>query len=176
VAARAAVSHGTVLFHFHSRDALVQSLLQSVLETTAGLPVPAEVDRLTRPAERLQALLRSEMKRLSGDPRQFRLFLEYWALGVRNIVIRRRVIAALDNYRRGFRAFGEAVTQDDGAPGARAKAGSRKASRGTAEGLAAVAVSLVHGCALQAAIDPKTFSVQHHFETAARLLDGADAD
>src|SRR5689334_7877890 len=98
------------------------------------------------------------MERLSRDPRHFRLFLEYWALGVRHAVIRRRVSAALDGYRAAFRAVAEGVVNE--------------ANGSDAEGLAAVAVSFVHGCALQAVIDPKTFSVERHFEMAVRMLEG----
>src|SRR5438105_2122935 len=57
VAGRAAVSHGTVLFHFTRRDQLIASLLDSVLDATTTLRVPVEVERLTRPAERLQAVI-----------------------------------------------------------------------------------------------------------------------
>ena len=168
VAARAAVSHGTVLFHFNRRDALVVSLLDSVLDATTVLRVPDDVERLTRPSERLRALLRAEMERLSSDPRQFRLFLEYWALGVRNAIIRRRVSAALERYRAAFRAIAhDGVTTPR--PGTN---GLRDVMTGTPDGVAAVAVSVIHGCALQAVIDPKAFSVQQHFDTAARMLDG----
>jgi TetR/AcrR family transcriptional regulator, transcriptional repressor of bet genes len=154
VAERATVSHGTVLFHFTRRDELIASLLDSVLEATTVLRVPKEVERLTRPIERLRALLRAEMERLSADPRHFRLFLEYWALGVRNAGIRRKVSAALDSYRDAFRTVAEEVTPD----------------------VAGVTVSLIHGCALQAVIDPKAFSVQQHFDAAARMLDGLGVD
>jgi AcrR family transcriptional regulator len=150
VAERAAVSHGTVLFHFDRRDKLVASILDSVLDATTVLNVPADVERLTRPADRLRALLWAEMDRLSRDPRHFRLFLEYWALGVRNAALRRKVSAALDRYRAAFRAVADAVTPDVGG----------------------VAASLIHGCALQAVIDPKGFSVQQHFDAASRMLDG----
>jgi AcrR family transcriptional regulator len=159
VAERAGVSHGTVLFHFNRRDALVLSLLDRVLEATTVLRVPAAVERLAQPAERFRALLRAEMERLSGDPRPFRLFLEYWALGVRNAVIRRRVSAALDRYRASFRVIGDAIPRP-------------RRARSAADGLAATAVSVIHGCALQAVIDPGAFSVRQHVDAAARLFDG----
>jgi TetR/AcrR family transcriptional repressor of bet genes len=172
VAARAAVSHGTVLFHFTRRDALVMSLLDSVLDATTVLRVPEDVERLTRPEERLRMVLRAEMERLSSDPRQFRLFLEYWALGVRNAIIRRRVSAALERYRAAFRAIGEAVLHDGSTTGRRGTNTPRDVTTGTPDAVAALAVSVIHGCALQAVIDPKAFSVQQHFETAARTLGG----
>ena len=171
VAGRAAVSHGTVLFHFNRRDQLIASLLDSVLDATTTLRVPAEVERLTRPAERLRALLRAEMERLSSDPRHYRLFLEYWALGVRNAGIRRRVSEALHGYRRAFRDVCEALTWEERAV-RRPSATRMNGLAPTPDGLAEVAVSLVHGCALQAVIDPKAFSVQQHFGSAARMLDG----
>lgn len=173
VAMRAAVSHGTVLFHFSRRDALVASLLDSVLEATTVLRVPPEVTRLTKPAERLRTLLRAEMERLSGDPRHFRLFLEYWALGVRNAVIRRRVSAALERYRAAFRELAEAVANDGASmPRRSTKRPGTSAAKTPSYSIAAVAVSFIHGCALQAVIEPKAFSVQQHFDTAARMLDG----
>src|SRR5436190_10844506 len=142
VAGRAAVSHGTVLFHFNRRDQLIASLLDSVLDATTTLRVPAEVERLTRPAERLRALLRAEMERLSSDPRHYRLFLEYWALGVRNAAIRRRVSEALHGYRRAFRDECEALTREERPvrrPSATRMNGRRLAP--TPDGLAEVAVS-----------------------------------
>ena len=159
VAERAGVSHGTVLFHFNRRDALVLSLLDRVLEATTVLRVPPAVERLAQPAERFRALLRAEMERLSGDPRPFRLFLEYWALGVRNAVIRRRVSAALDRYRASFRVIGDAIPRP-------------RRARSAADGLAATAVSVIHGCALQAALDSGAFSVRQHVAAAARLFAG----
>jgi len=171
VAARAAVSHGTVLFHFKRRDQLVSALLDNVLAATTVLHIPGDVERLTRPATRLRALLRAEMERLSGDPRYFRLFLEYWALGVRNATIRRRVRAALDRYRRAFRIICEAIVREDRPTRRCSGTPRRRISQPAVDGLAAVAVSLVHGCALQAVIDPKSFSVLQHFETASALLD-----
>jgi AcrR family transcriptional regulator len=170
VAARAAVSHGTVLFHFSRRDALVEALLDRVLEATTVLRIPAEVERLTSPAERLRTLLGAEMERLSREPRHFRLFLEYWALGVRDPLMRRRVVAALDGYRRAFRVVSEAL-----GPATRGKRRGEDApatSKTDTDGLAAVAVSLVHGCALQAVIDPRNFSIRQHVEAASRLVNG----
>jgi|SRR5689334_10266414 len=171
VAARAAVSHGTVLFHFNRRQKLVAALLDTVLEATTVLRIPDGVERLT-PATRWRTLLRVEMERLSGDPRYFRLFLEYSALGVRDATIRRRVRAALEGYRRAFRVASEAVVREERSTRRRTRTPRRRISQRSTDGLAAVAVSLVHGCALQAVIDPKSFSVLRHFETASALLDG----
>ena len=172
VAVRAAVSHGTVLFYFKRRNELVVSILDRVLQATTVLHLPEAVQRLTRPSERMEALLRAEMERLSGDPRHFRLFLEYWALGVRSAAMRRKVSAALDRYRAAFRIVAdEAVVDDERDMLARSTESAQATPGATSEGLAAVAVSLVHGCALQAVIDPKGFSVQQHFDAAAHLLE-----
>ena len=78
--------------------------------------------------------------------------------------------AALDGYRAAFRAVAEGVVNE--ASGSAAPVGARRDASSDAEGLAAVAVSFVHGCALQAVIDPKTFSVERHFEMAVRMLEG----
>src|SRR5688500_1473746 len=113
VAARADVSHGTVLFHFKRKHELVTGLLERVLYATAVLRVPDAIEQITRPSERMHALLRSEMDRLSTDPRHFRLFLEYWTIGVRNAGIRQRIRAALEAYRAAFKDIaGEVVNAE----------------------------------------------------------------
>ncbi len=171
VAARADVSHGTVLFHFKRKRELVASLVDRVLYATAVLRVPDAVARITRPSDRMHALLRAEMERLSGDPRHFRLLLDYWTVGVLNAPIRQKVRAALERYRAGFSELADAIVSGEPEPLSR-----RRGSRGgegqtvTAAGLAAVAVSLVHGCSLQAVIDPSGFSVEQHFDAAGQML------
>ena len=171
VAARAAVSHGTVVFHFKRRDELVATLLDRVLYATAVIRIPDEVDQLTRPSEKLRALLRAEMERLSGEARHFRLFLEYWTLGVRNPPIRRKISDALEAYRAAFRRLADAAVDDDRATRSRRAKSNNGTKSVTADDVAAVAVSLVHGCALQAVIEPKRFDVQQHFASAARMIE-----
>jgi AcrR family transcriptional regulator len=172
VAARADVSHGTVLHHFKRKSELVASLLDRVLYATAVIRIPDDVAQITRPSERLHALLRAEMGRLSTDPRHFRLFLDYWTFGVRNAGVRQRIRTVLEEYRAALMGIAEAVVAGEVAPLARrgaVKPGANGAV--TPEGVAAVAVSLIHGCALQSVIDPKGFDVRQHFDAAAQMLD-----
>jgi TetR/AcrR family transcriptional regulator, transcriptional repressor of bet genes len=169
VAARADVSHGTVLFHFKRKHELVASLLDRVLYATAVLRVPDDVARITRPSARLHALLVAEMERLSADPRHFRLFLEYWTVGVRNATIRRKIRVALEAYRSAFASIANDVVSDElSEPRA---SPTMVAAPVTADGVASVAVSLIHGCALQSVIDPKGFDARQHFDAAAQMID-----
>lgn len=93
--------------------------------------------------------MRAEMERLSANPRHFHLFLEYSTLGVRTPGIRRKVRGGLETYRAGFLALAEEVLPDAASPPADASTASTAATLSTAEGLAGVAVSLAHGCALR---------------------------
>jgi len=170
VAARADVSHGTVLFHFKRKRELVASLLDRVLYATAVLRVPDAVAQITRPSERMHALLRAEMDRLSADPRHFRLLLDYWTIGVRHATIRQKLRVALEKYRAGFRDLGDAIVSGEFQSAARPASQQAGGRPVTAAGIAAVAVSLIHGCALQSVIDPKGFDVQQHFDAAAHML------
>lgn len=169
VAARAEVSHGTVLFHFKSRQELVSGLLDRVLYATVVLRIPYAVEGIIRPSDRLHALLRAEMDRLATEARHFRLFLEYWALGVRSAQIRKKISAALDAYRAGWKALTLAM-MDPQQESRSSRNGQAETRRLTADSIAAVAVSLVQGCALQAVIDPKALNIEHHFDVAAQML------
>ena len=170
VAARADVSHGTVVFHFKRKHELVAALLDRTLYATAVMRVPDAVAQITRPSERLHALLRSEMDRLSTDPRHFRLFLEYWTIGVRNAAIRRKIRLALESYRAALASLAGPLVAEE-LEVSRSGRARQKESAVTVEGVASVAVSLIHGCALQAVIDPKGFDVRQHFAAAAQMID-----
>jgi AcrR family transcriptional regulator len=160
VAARARLSHGLVLFHFKRKDQLGLALLDRVLGTPVSLTVPDEIEAITSPRERLQALVRHEMHRLSEEPRRIRLLLEYWARGTHNAVIREKIGAELDRYRAAFRAIAEQVLRSE--PG--------RFGQATPAGLAAAAVSLIIGYPVQAMIDPDQFENQEYLAAVQRIL------
>ena len=149
VAAEAGVSHALVLFHFGRKERLVHGLLDWVIGGTAVLHISEDIARFPHARDRLHALLQQEMSRLSHQPQQTRLFLEFWAMGAREAEIGTQISAELERYRSAFRAIMDELLRSEPA----AFAGV------TADGLAAVAVSWIHGCAVQAMIDP------HHFDT-----------
>ena len=176
VAARADVSHGTVIFHFKRKRELVASLLDRVLYATAVLRIPDEIAQITRPSERLHAVLRAEMDRLSTDSRHFRLLLDYWTIGVRNATVRQKIRAALEQYRGAFTDLADAIVSNEFRPSRRRGVQGGEGPVVTVGGVAAVSVSLIHGCALQAVIDPKGFAVEQHFDAAAQMLDRLAGD
>ena len=167
----AAVSHGTVLFHFKRHDELVTTLLDRVLVATTQVSVPDDVDRLTTQWGKLLTVVRAEMERLSANPRSFicssnirRSACEARESGGRFVSDSRRIATSFSPSRRRFCMARRARRPN-------ASTASTAATLSTAEGLAGVAVSLVHGCALQAVIDPKRFDADQPFDAAARLLD-----
>lgn len=144
VAERARLSAGLVLFHFESKERLVLALLDFVLATTTVLHVGDDILAIESPMERLRALLRQEMARLSREPARIRLFFDFWSAGIWNRPIRTRMQRELDRYREAFLPIVTEVLADDPArfPGV------------TADGLSAVAVSFIKGCAVQSMIEP----------------------
>jgi AcrR family transcriptional regulator len=159
VAARARLSHGLVLFHFKRKDQLVAAVLDRVLADTLPVVREAEVSG-GDPRERLWTALRAEADRLIGDSRQVRLFLEYWALGTRQPVIRGRISAELERYRSGFQPLAEAVLAAEPA----------RFAGVSPQALAAVAVSFINGCAVQAMIDPPGFDVAKYLAALRGML------
>jgi AcrR family transcriptional regulator len=161
VAAEAQVSHALVLFHFGRKERLVHELFDWVIASTAVLHISEDVARFPHARDRLHALLQQEMARLSHQPENTRLFLEYWALGARHEEIRTRISAALERYRSGFRSLMEQLLLDEPATFAGA----------TADGLAGVAVSWIHGCAVQAMIDPARFDSDAYLAAVRGMID-----
>jgi TetR/AcrR family transcriptional regulator, transcriptional repressor of bet genes len=152
VAAVAGISHALVLFHFKTRERLVHDLLDWVIQDTAVLHVSEDIARFPHARDRLHALLQQEMARLSHQPERTRLFLEYWALGTRHAEIGRRISEELERYRSAFRAIMDELVEAEPA----AFAGA------TPDGLAALAVSWIHGCAVQAMVDPGHFDTDDY--------------
>ncbi len=154
VAREAGVSNGLVLFHFKSRDGLVRALLDwtlqqnSVLQLNASRRLPAD--------DCVGVLIREQCLWLSTNRARTELFFDFWVAGTRDPALRRGMRAALLRYRQTFRAVAaKALTKPR-----RVKAGV------TADGVAAAAVSFVHGCAIQAVMDPQHFEL----DTALALV------
>jgi len=160
VAARARLSHGLVHFHFKRKAQLVSAVLDRVLATTLTLSVAEDVALIRDPRERLRAVLRHEVDRLSRDSRQARLFLEYWALGTRRAAIQAKISAELERYREAFQTLTAEVL----------RAEPTRFAGVTPEGLAAVAVSFINGCTVQAMIDPDHFDVEEYLAAVQGIL------
>lgn len=161
-AERAGLSVGLVLFHFKTKDALIIAVLDHVLATTTVLHMTDDIAAISSPRERLLALLRREMRRLSSEPRRIRLFFDFWALGFTNRRIRARMQAELDRYRAAFRPMAEEVLRSE----------PTRFAGVTAQGLAAVSVSFIKGCAVQSMIDPDNVNIDE-FLAATQGLFGA---
>ena len=162
VAARARLSHGLVLFHFKRRDQLVAAVLERVLAATLPQHFLGEATPGSDPRQCLGAVLGQEVDRLSRDSRQMRLFLEYWALGSHQPIIRARIGAELERYRTAFRPLTEDILAAEPA----------RFAGVTPEGLAAVAVSFISGCAVQAMIDPERFEVEKYLLAVHGVIGG----
>jgi AcrR family transcriptional regulator len=160
VATRARLSTGLVLFHFKSKDQLVVALLDWLLATTTVLHIGPEIRAIAAPLERLLALLRQEMDRLSREPGRIRLFFEFWVLSARHVDIGRKMRGELARYREAFRPIAEEVLEAE----------PERFPRVTPDGLAAVAVSFIKGCAVQAMVDPDHFDIEEYLLAAEGLL------
>jgi TetR/AcrR family transcriptional regulator, transcriptional repressor of bet genes len=160
VAAEAQISHALVLFHFGTKERLVHALVDWLIAGTAVLRISDDVAHFPNARDRLHALVQQEMARLSHQPEHTRLFLEFWAVGVRDPEIRTRISAELERYRLAFQSIMEELLEAEPAsfPGA------------TADGLAAVAVSWIHGCAVQAMIDPGHFDTDGYLEAVRGMI------
>lgn len=160
VADEARLSHGLVFFHFKSKDALLVALLDALLEEMAVPQMDADLLRIPSALGRLLGLLRREITRLSVERARVELFFDYWVMGTRHPEIRRRIRGALERYRDLLRPMAEEIVRE--APD--------RFSGVSAEGLAAVAVGFIAGCAVQAVIDPGNFDVEQFMTTAERLV------
>lgn len=161
-ASRARVSHALVLFYFGTKIRLLHELLDWMIEkNTTVLQISPALAVVPDARDRLHGLLRQEMLRVANEPRHVRLFFEYWALGGRHPQIRTRIGQELERYRVAFRTImQELLTAEPATLGGT-----------TADAMAAVAVSWIQGCAVQAMIDPDRFEMDEYL-AAVRVIVG----
>ncbi len=163
VAREAGLSSGLVLFHFKTKDTLIAALLEWLLESTRMLRPKVHVRGDATAAACLGTLVGAEARRISTDRRRSELFFDFWVAGTRTARLRVQMRAALTKYRHEFRELAAEMlaSRDHRFPGA------------TADGLAAAAVSFVHGCAIQAVIDPEGFDLSATLGVVEALADRA---
>jgi TetR/AcrR family transcriptional repressor of bet genes len=161
VAVRARLSSGLVLFYFKTKERLLGALLSDVLKDAAPPAVAKEVARSKSPIARLLSLIRSELKRMLSEPRRIRLFFEYSVRGFRDPLIRARMRAELRRHREAFRPAAAAVLASE----------PDRFAHTSAAGLAAVAVGVIEGGALQSVTDPASFDVEKYLAATKGLLE-----
>ena len=159
VAAKAGLSTGLVLFYFKTRERLVAALLGPLLKGTLVRGFTQTLARARSPLARLRTLLRSEMIRLSKEPRAIRLIFEYWVRGFRHPEIRARMRAERRLYGEAFGPAVEAVLAAE----------PERLRKVSAEGLTAAAVGMVEGYTLQSVTGPEQPDVDEYL-TAAKVL------
>lgn len=160
VATEAGLSHGLVFFHFKSKDALLVALLDWLLDDMAVPQMDADLQRIPSALDRLLELLRREVSRFVMERSRVELFFDYWVVGTRHPRIRRRLRSALERYRALLRPMADEIVRE--AP--------QRFSGVSADGLAALAVGVVEGCAVQAVIDPDHFDVEQFMATTKALV------
>lgn len=161
VAAKAQLSSGLVHFYFKTKERLLTALLSDMLKATTVLHFTPAIARIKSPLAYLWSLLRREMITLTSEPRRTRLFFEYCVKGLRHPLIRTKMRAEFHRYREVFQPAAEAVLASE----------PERFRQVSAEGLAAVAVGVIEGCAVQSVIDPVNFDVDAYMTAAKGLLE-----
>jgi len=160
VAAEAGLSHGLVFFHFRTRQALLVALLDWLVDQMAIPAIGDDVLRLRSPLERLLTVLRREIARVLADRRRVELFFAFWVMGMHQPDVRQRIRQALERYRALFRPMAEELIASE----------PRRFAGTTADSIAAIVVSVVEGCAVQAVIAPEDLDPDQYIATATTLV------
>jgi AcrR family transcriptional regulator len=158
VAKEAELSTGLVFFYFKSKDALLVALLDWLLERTIVMRTDEGVLALPTARERFLARLRKAVDSVFRERVQVELFFDFWVMGTRHPEVREKLRSALASYREVFRPLLVEVLGEQAIPGV------------TAESLAAVCVSFVEGCAVQAIMDPENFDVESFMACVEALI------
>lgn len=164
VAAEAGVSSGLVFFYFDSIDNLLVALLDWMLERTMAIPyresVAIAVDAIADPATRLVTTVATAVHRLPRHRERVELFFDYWVLGTRHPVIRRKIRRALDGFRASYLAGAQAVIDAD----------PERYAGTSAEGMADVISSFLYGCSMQLVTNPTQFDADRTLAALEALV------
>ncbi|MES2524276.1 MAG: TetR/AcrR family transcriptional regulator [Gemmatimonadota bacterium] len=158
----AGLSPGLLAFHFKSKRLLLRALLESVLGGAPGRPTIAtavSVGRVT-----VAKLVEAEIRHACADVWRVRLLVDFWSAGVRDVEFGDRLRVEYRRYRDALRSRIVATQREgrDGADGDWAGV--------SADGIATVLLSLIHGCALQVAIDPDGFDIDSYIAAVSAAV------
>lgn len=160
VAAEAGLSTGLIFFHFKSKEVLLAALLDHLLDRLAA-PRSFEDGLLERlPGERLRQFIQLEIEQLPQRRAWVELYFDFWVMATRHPETRTKIRDGLERYRSLIRPYAWAAIHADPDRYADISPG----------GLAAVAVSFIEGCAIQAITDPDHFDVGSYVQTIHALV------
>ncbi|MFW5947319.1 MAG: TetR/AcrR family transcriptional regulator [Gemmatimonadota bacterium] len=164
VADAAGVSKGLVFHHFSDKETLLLALLDWLLARSPRVEVPGDLGGAegVHPVRRLVMLVAYQVELLPERREQVELFLDFWVMGMAAPEIQERIRAAFDRYREGFVPYTAEVV----------RALPARFPDGDADGLAAVVVSFIEGCALQLMADPSQFDVDRYVRSVESLVLG----
>lgn len=132
VADEAALSHGSVVFHFGSKEALLSGLLEVLLDWLDEAPAEAAATDFT-------GFLREEVA--AADRKHVAVLLDFWVVGTRTPALRDRLREAITGYESRLAAI---AARDELCVSGRADP----------SGLAALGAAVVFGTALRTLLDP----------------------
>lgn len=137
VATEVGVSHGLVLFHFSTRAALLEGLLDRLLAWfLEAVPPPHS-------ARDLIDVMRDDVTSADVDRDKVAVLLDYWVVGARTPALRGRLRDAIAQYER---LREESAVDDDTTQGV-------PASDATRQQLAALGTVVIFGTALRALLE-----------------------
>lgn len=160
VAAEAGLSTGLVFFHFKSKEALLLTLLDWLLDS---LFETWHVSKNVPPAERLLAWLQFDLEDLSQDEQgrdRLRLFLSYWPLAAHDPVIGERIKSALERSRHILLPVVQAVIDSE----------PRRFRHVTPDGLVSVVLAITQGSAMQSLLSNQQVDAEHILSAIRALL------
>lgn len=160
VAAEAGVSNGLVFFYFRNRRALLLALLDWLLAQTILRRAMSTSAAAGAPCSVLAAEIREAIDQLPQKHKWLELFFDYWLMGARDKVIRRKIRAALKRYRDSYLPLAQAVI--DVSPD--------RYSGLTGESLADLVTSYIEGCALRMITEPRQYDAAEYAGAVAALL------
>jgi AcrR family transcriptional regulator len=165
VAQEAGISTGLVFFHYTNKEALLVDMLEWLTATIIVAEVSADILAQPTPSAQLLALLRQELSRVEQQRARLELFFDYWVLGSRDPAMRDLISRALDRYRATFLPLVEAVLASH----------PTLHQRITADGIVALATSMIQGWTIQMIKSPTPLDPEPMLEVLHALLEPAQS-
>jgi TetR/AcrR family transcriptional repressor of bet genes len=159
VAAEAGLSTGLVFFHFKSKEALLLTLLDWLLDS---LFETWQVSETLPPVERLLAWLRLDLQDLSQDEQGcgLKLFLSYWTLAAHDSTIDVRMKDALERSKQTLLPVVQAVIDSEPV----------RFHQVTPEGLVSVLLAITQGSAMQSLLSNHRVDAEQILAVVRALL------
>lgn len=157
IAERAGISKPLLHYHFKTKEAVLEGVLNRVLDRLLEIPLE-DFNKKSAPFDEIKGIFSRYRKTITDEPGLLIVFFDFWVRGVKHHEIRAKIVQRFD----GFRGYIAQLVRDGVASG--------EFSAEKSHMVPPLMLSMLEGASLQLISDPAAFNIDLYQYMALEAL------